>query len=600
MKKLNVRWIICLLLVISGLFMSYYPLTPAKNDSIKELPQLKTLESAFRTVPDSIQTSVYWYWISDNLSKAGVIKDLQAMKKAGINRAFIGNIGLDDVPYGKVKIFSDQWWDILHAALKTATKLNIEIGIFNSPGWSQSGGPWIKPEESMRYLCASKVVVEGGQTIDLKLKRPVGSGNSFQDVRVLAMPAPKDFNKTLRELGATVTTIPGISNDTYLTDGDTSRGVSFKKDSIFTIDVKFREPLTARSVVLYPAKHTMVLQGVVQAMINGAYKTIKSFRVDRSNDALNVGFLPYAPGAISVPATTANEFRIKFDQVSENSGLNELKISATPVVEDYAEKSLAKMFPTPFPYWTAYQWAVQPTVNDKTKLIDPAKVVDVTRFMQPDGRFKWEAPKGSWIIMRTGMVPTGVKNGPAAPEGTGLEVDKMSKKHVRAHFDAFLGQILKRIPASDRKTFKVTVEDSYETGGQNWTDGLITKFKKAFGYDPTPYLPVLQGLVVGSEDRADRFLWDMRRFIAHEVAYQYVAGLREVSHEHGLHTWLENYGHWGFPGEFLQYGGQSDEVGGEFWSEGDLGNIENRAASSAAHIYGKTKVSAESFTAGGR
>ena len=64
-------------------------------------------------------------------------------------------------------------------------------------------------------------------------------------------------------------------------------------------------------------------------------------------------------------------------------------------------------------------------------------------------------------------------------------------------------------------------------------------------------------------------------------------------------TWLENYGHWGFPAEFLQYGGQSDEVGGEFWSEGDLGNIENRAASSCAHIYGKRKVSAESFTCGG-
>ena len=40
-------------------------------------------------------------------------------------------------------------------------------------------------------------------------------------------------------------------------------------------------------------------------------------------------------------------------------------------------------------------------------------------------------------------------------------------------------------------------------------------------------------------------------------------------------------------------------MGGEFWSEGELGDIENRAASSAAHIYGKNKVSAESFTAAG-
>ena len=110
---------------------------------------------------------------------------------------------------------------------------------------------------------------------------------------------------------------------------------------------------------------------------------------------------------------------------------------------------------------------------------------------------------------------------------------------------------------------------------------------------------MLTGQVVGSADRSDRFLWDLRRMVADRVAYDYVGGLRDLSHRHGLRIWLENYGHWGFPGEFLQYGGQSDEVGGEFWNEGDLGSIENKAASSAAHIYGKRKVSAESFTAGG-
>ena len=68
--------------------------------------------------------------------------------------------------------------------------------------------------------------------------------------------------------------------------------------------------------------------------------------------------------------------------------------------------------------------------------------------------------------------------------------------------------------------------------------------------------------------------------------------------QHGLQLWLENYGHWGFPAEFLQYGGQSDEVSGEFWATGDLGSIELRCASSAAHIYGKPIVHAEAFTSG--
>ena len=91
-----------------------------------------------------------------------------------------------------------------------------------------------------------------------------------------------------------------------------------------------------------------------------------------------------------------------------------------------------------------------------------------------------------------------------------------------------------------------------------------------------------------------------------KIAYDYVGGFRELCHKHGLTTWLENYGHWGFPAEFLMYGGQSDEVGGEYWIpsrtpswENNLGNIENRAASSCAHIYGKNLVSAESNTSGG-
>ena len=197
------------------------------------------------------------------------------------------------------------------------------------------------------------------------------------------------------------------------------------------------------------------------------------------------------------------------------------------------------------------------------------------------------------------MLPTGVVNSPAPKEGRGLETDKMSKEHIRAHFDNYIGQILKRIPAQDRKTFRVVVEDSYETGGQNWTDRMIEDFKKVYGYDPVPFIPVYNGVTVISPEVSDRFLWDVRRLIADQIAYNYVGGLREVSNEHGLTTWLENYGHWGFPGEFLQYGGQSDEIAGEFWSFGDLGNIENRAASSCGHIYGKKKVWAESFTCGG-
>src|SRR5688500_6644028 len=70
------------------------------------------LETGFVNPPAGIQTSVYWYWMVDNSSKQGVIKDLHAMKSVGINRPFIGNRGYETTPYGKVKLFSEEWWDI--------------------------------------------------------------------------------------------------------------------------------------------------------------------------------------------------------------------------------------------------------------------------------------------------------------------------------------------------------------------------------------------------------------------------------------------------------------------------------------------------------
>ena len=145
------------------------------------------VEKNFKDIPADIQTSIYWYWINDNISKEAVIKDLHSMKEVGINRAFIGNIGLSpqEAPYGKVKIFTDEWWDIMHTALKTATELNIEIGLFNSPGWSQSGGPWIKPEQAMRYLTYSEVKVKGPKKLQQHLTEPT---KNFQDVKVIAMP----------------------------------------------------------------------------------------------------------------------------------------------------------------------------------------------------------------------------------------------------------------------------------------------------------------------------------------------------------------------------------------------------------------------------
>ena len=534
------------------------------------------LRNGFTSLPDSIQTTVYWHWLAGNISKESVIGDLESMKAAGINRAFIANIGLQphEVPTGDVRFLSDEWWEILHAALKKATELDIEIGIFNSAGWSQAGGAWVKPEQSMRRLASVRACLSGGQTVRLPLPKP---SPDFQDVKVLAYPSLRTQEMTLRQ-----------ASEVRFTQSDAS--LDFRTDTAVTL----------RSLRCHPLPVPILAQAVLSVKRDNGYEKVKSFRIDRRRDRLDVGFDPYAPVSVSFPATTGKEFRLEFTGLNPGCGFREITLSSLPVVENFEEKTFAKMFQEPLPYWKEYQWAEQVEVDDASLLVHAGRVTDISGYLQGD-TLLWEVPPGEWEIVRTGMLPTYVTNFPALEgDGLGLEVDKMSKTHLQAHFDAFIGEIYRRIPAEDRKTWKVVVADSYEVGGQNFTDDFLASFERAYGYSAVPFLPVFDGTVVESQDASDRFLWDMRKLVAEQLSYNHVGELTRLSHQHGLTTWLENYGHWGFMGEFLQYGGQADEVAGEFWSEGDLGNVENRAASSCAHIYGKRKVSSESFTCGGK
>ncbi|MES2827314.1 MAG: glycosyl hydrolase [Bacteroidota bacterium] len=585
---------LCLLLIFS--IQSAFVIAQAPSSKLPyHSADFKAIESGFKNIPDSMQTSVYWYWLSGNVSKEGVVKDLESMKKVGINRAFIGDIGLNDVPYGKIKFLSTEWWEILHVALKAATRLNIEIGLFNGPGWSQAGGPWVKPEQAMRYLTSTEQMVKGPMLFNKPLSQP---HKNFQDVKVLAYPVPADFNENINALKPKLSSEQKIESLENLVDNNEATAIQFKRDQNFAIDISLPKAYTVRSLTLQTQHRAVYFEGDVQVKTDKGYETVKHFTVDRRAPALNFGFSPWAKSAIAIPATTGTNFRIAITRVSSDAGISELSLSSTAIVDGFNEKTLAKAWQTEDLIWNAYVWDAQKEEASPT-VIDPAKVLDISKYLSADGTLKWQVPAGNWIIERTGMTTTNTTNVPATPEATGLETDKMSKEHIVAHFDNYVGKILERIPAEDRKTLKVVIADSYETGSQNWTDHLLEEFQQKYKYDATPFIPVLQGKVVGSALLSDRFLWDFRRLIADDVAFKYVGGLTEISHKHGLKTWLENYGYFGFPGEFLQYGGQADEIAGEFWLDGRLGTVENRAAASAAHTYGKIKVSSESFTSAG-
>ena len=309
---------------------------------------------------------------------------------------------------------------------------------------------------------------------------------------------------------------------------------------------------------------------------------------------IEVGYDILAPTAAALPETKGDAFRIDF-QINQQCLIPELAVSEEPVVNVYADQILSKMFQTPLPFWEQYKWAPSPAYSADA-VVSEKDVVDLTAQLDGD-RLTWDVPEGEWVVTRTYMAPTNVPNSPALEgDGKGLEIDRWHPDVLKHHYDSFIGDIMRHVPAEERTTWKYIVSDSYERATQNFGDDFVEYFKSHFGYDPTPYLLTFNGTVVGSADLSERFLWDVRRMIADRLAYDHIAGLRDMANKDGMKLWLEPYGHWGFPGEFLMYGGQSDEVAGEFWSEGSLGDIENRAASSAAHIYGKGKCWAESFT----
>ena len=92
--------------LLSLMLMGGCTVNAAEGDTVAA----QDLAQGFVHPPDATKPWVYWYWISDNISREGITRDLEAMARVGIGEAFIGNIGLDDIPFGKVPVLSEEWW----------------------------------------------------------------------------------------------------------------------------------------------------------------------------------------------------------------------------------------------------------------------------------------------------------------------------------------------------------------------------------------------------------------------------------------------------------------------------------------------------------
>ncbi len=262
-------------------------------------------------------------------------------------------------------------------------------------------------------------------------------------------------------------------------------------------------------------------------------------------------------------------------------------------------------FPTPaddlsrIPDWRAkagfeprYGLRIADEAAPAAAIVPLASIVDLTASTAA-GRLRWNAPAGRWTIVRIGHTPTGKTNHPAPDSGRGLECDKLSRAALDQHWNGIMAPILADLGDLAPKALKSALVDSYEVGHQNWTKDFRTEFEARRGYDLLAYLVTLTGRYVESAAVSERFLWDFRKTIADLFAANYYDYFAELCHANGLVTSMEPYDG---PFECMTVGRSADIPMGEFW----IGGRETPSctmAASLAHVYGRTFVGAEAFTA---
>jgi hypothetical protein len=230
------------------------------------------------------------------------------------------------------------------------------------------------------------------------------------------------------------------------------------------------------------------------------------------------------------------------------------------------------------------------------------RIVDLTGKLGPDGRLVWDVPEGDWTILRFGRTVTGQTTRPAPAPGLGFESDKFDKAAVDAHLEAFVETLLKTIdPRKNAESGLTTLHfDSWEMSSQNWSERFREEFQERRGYDPLRFLPAMTGLVVGSNEMSERFLWDLRQTAQELVLENHAMRLAEFSHRHGLGFSIEPYDM--DPCADLTLGGAGDVPTCEFWAQGygfDT-NYSCFEGVSIGHTLGRPIVAAEAFTSGSR
>ncbi|MFI5381985.1 MAG: glycosyl hydrolase, partial [Tepidisphaerales bacterium] len=113
------------------------------------------LDQGFAKPPDTARPQTYWFVMDGNFNRAGITADLEAIKRVGLGGVLFMEVDVG-IPKGPVKFMSPPWRELFKHANAEAARLGLEITMPASPGWTGSGGPWVKPEQSMQKLVFSE------------------------------------------------------------------------------------------------------------------------------------------------------------------------------------------------------------------------------------------------------------------------------------------------------------------------------------------------------------------------------------------------------------------------------------------------------------
>jgi len=585
------------------------------------------LQAAFIDPPDSARPRAWWHWMDGNVSESGIVQDLQWMKRAGLGglQQFDASLHTQQVVKDRVVYGSPMWQASLRRAATEADRLGLEMAVASSPGWSLTGGPWVRPEQAMKKLVWSELTVAGGTASPTLRPPPATSGpfldvpagdhgtaaTWYRDIAVLAVPAEPPAPAPQRAISRAGADVAAV-----LTDGRLGEPVQLALGddgaTWVTFDYGAAQRFEALSVTI-PAKRgfgapplpAVTLQAsddgehytdVAQVPLSTAPRQTVAFaaqaarywRVLLKADGKG-GPPPAAPGVVLPP----------FGKPADSFPLSEVTLHAHARVHRVEEKA---GFAAARNYYAIDTPAGAAGIAAKD-------VLDVTDRLRADGRLDWTAPPGRWTLLRFGYSLTGQQNAPAPEEATGLEVDKLNGAHVQHYMDTYLNQLRGAVGPGllGRRGIGALLNDSIEAGAQNWTDGFEATFAARRGYSLLRWLPAVTGRIVDDAAASDRFLYDLRRTIADQYADGHYATIARSAHAQGMIVYGEaledNRPQLGDDLDMRRY---ADVPMAAMWTVPADGQprpsfiADIQGAASVAHVWGRNLVAAESLTAFGQ